>query len=142
MTARDMTVLRSPTIRDVARHAGVSHMTVSRVINGDRAVRHKTRASVEASIEALRFSPNLAARALSGARQARVALLHRFPNPGSLGEFLICLSQSASRAHAMLTFCEVTGHEKVAAVVEDLLARGVQGVILAPPLGDDEGLVT
>ena len=141
MTTRDMTVLRSPTIRDVARHAGVSHMTVSRVINGDRAVRHATRASVEASIEALRFSPNLAARALSGARQVRVALLHRFPNPGSLGEFLICLSQAASRAHAMLTFCEVTGAEPDGAIVDDLVARGIQGVILAPPLGDVVDLV-
>ncbi|HEX8420519.1 MAG TPA: LacI family DNA-binding transcriptional regulator [Sphingomonas sp.] len=141
VTVRDMTVLRSPTIHDVARHAGVSHMTVSRVINGDRAVRHNTRASVEASIEALRFSPNLAARALSGAKQARVALLHRFPNPGSLGEFLIRLSQSASRAHAILSFREVTAADLDPAVIDDLIARGVQGVILTPPLGDDVDLV-
>lgn len=137
-----MTALRSPTIHDVARHAGVSHTTVSRVINGDRAVRPNTRTSVEASIAALRFAPNPAARALSAAKQARVALLHRFPNPGSLGEYLIRMLEAATNAHAILTICEVTNAQMDGSIVEDLIARRVQGVILAPPLGDDVELVT
>src|SRR5438067_1437211 len=46
------------TIHDVARHAGVSPMTVSRVINSESNVRDETRARVAASVKALRYSPN------------------------------------------------------------------------------------
>ena len=42
-----------PTLRDVARLAGVSHQTVSRVINGSEDVLPETRATVEAAIERL-----------------------------------------------------------------------------------------
>ena len=53
------------TIHDVARHAGVSPMTVSRVINGESNVREETRARVAASVAALRYKPNQAARSLA-----------------------------------------------------------------------------
>ena len=130
-----MTTTRNPTIHDVARHAGVSHMTVSRVINGDHAVRSRTRASVEASIKMLRFTPNLAARALSSAKHAHVALLHCFPNPGSLGDFFIQLLQASTQAHATLIIREVANANVDRSVVEDLVERRVQGVILAPQQG-------
>ena len=51
------------TVHDVARVAGVSAMTVSRVINGRASVSAATRDKVEAAIAALRYQPNLAARA-------------------------------------------------------------------------------
>src|SRR5256885_1478474 len=53
-------------IRDVAAAAGVSHQTVSRVINGHPSVRASTRESVLAAIGELGFRPNRAARALAG----------------------------------------------------------------------------
>ena len=43
---------KSVTIHEVARHAGVSPMTVSRVVNGESNVREPTRAKVAASIKA------------------------------------------------------------------------------------------
>ena len=52
----------SVTIEDVAREAGVSAMTVSRVINKEKNVRDKTRERVLEAIEKLRYSPNMAAR--------------------------------------------------------------------------------
>src|SRR6201987_3068054 len=55
------------TIHDVARHAGVSPMTVSRVINSETNVREETRARVNVSIKALRYSQNLSARSLASA---------------------------------------------------------------------------
>ena len=57
---------RSVSIRDVAAAAGVSYQTVSRVINGHPSVRASTRELVRATIEALDFRPNRAARALAG----------------------------------------------------------------------------
>ncbi|HEX3956968.1 MAG TPA: LacI family DNA-binding transcriptional regulator, partial [Trebonia sp.] len=57
---------RPVSIRDVAAAAGVSYQTVSRVINGHASVKESTRELVHATIEALGFRPNRAARALAG----------------------------------------------------------------------------
>jgi len=47
-----------PTLRDVAQKAGVSHQTVSRVINGSLDVLPETRALVEAAIAEMGYRPN------------------------------------------------------------------------------------
>lgn len=49
---------KSATLEDVARHAGVSYQTVSRVLNKSANVSEATRRKVEKSIEALRYVPN------------------------------------------------------------------------------------
>ncbi|MBI9043903.1 MAG: LacI family DNA-binding transcriptional regulator [Anaerolineaceae bacterium] len=54
----------SPTIRDVAALAGVSHQTVSRVINGSRRVADETRNKVLDAIETLDYRPNAVARSM------------------------------------------------------------------------------
>ena len=59
----------------VARAAGVSHQTVSRVINGKPHVRPETRALVLATIEELGFTPNRAAQALAGGPVRAVTVL-------------------------------------------------------------------
>jgi DNA-binding LacI/PurR family transcriptional regulator len=56
---------RSVSIRDVAKAAGVSYQTVSRVINGNAAVKEATRSRVQDAIKVLGFRPNVAARALA-----------------------------------------------------------------------------
>ncbi|WP_349261505.1 LacI family DNA-binding transcriptional regulator [Actinocrinis sp.] len=56
---------RAVSIRDVAKAAGVSYQTVSRVINGNSYVRDSTRDRVQAAIAELGFRPNSAARALA-----------------------------------------------------------------------------
>lgn len=55
---------KTPVMADVARLAGVSHQTVSRVINGQANIRPDTRARVEEAIRWLGYRPNTAARAL------------------------------------------------------------------------------
>lgn len=61
-----MTVEKSsaPTLRDVAALAGVSHQTVSRVINASERVLPETKARVEAAIEKLGYRPNAIARSM------------------------------------------------------------------------------
>ena len=54
-----------PTIRDVAREAGVSVATVSRVINGSEAVSDEIKDRVLKAINLLNYQPNLSARFLS-----------------------------------------------------------------------------
>lgn len=63
------------TIRDVARRAGVSHQTVSRVINGSPDVLPETRQRVEAAVTELGYHPNEVARSLAEGRTRTLACI-------------------------------------------------------------------
>lgn len=67
---------RRATIRDVARAAGVSHATVSRVLNGGREVSVTARRAVDRALKSTAYTPNAHARQLAGARPDTVAFLH------------------------------------------------------------------
>jgi LacI family transcriptional regulator len=128
----------APTIADVAAYAGFAPMTVSRVINGEKNVRQETREAVEAAIAKLRYSPNLAARTLAGAEQVRIGLLYSNPSAAYLSEFLVGSLEQARMSHVQLVVekCDTKQHEDE--VVRELLATGVDGIILPPPLCDSE----
>ena len=64
MGAPDTTARRQPVMADVARLAGVSHQTVSRVLNDNPHVREETRERVLSAIRELDYRPNSAARTL------------------------------------------------------------------------------
>jgi LacI family transcriptional regulator len=66
---------RKTTIRDVARAAGVSFKTVSRVINGVTTVDPEIRSRVERAVTALAYRPNRAARMLGGGRSSTLAVM-------------------------------------------------------------------
>jgi LacI family transcriptional regulator len=91
------------TIADVARTAGVSPMTVSRVINDPEAVTEGRRRLVLQAIEALHYSPNPAARALAGGKPVRLALFYDNPSTAYLSTFLLGSLEAAQRQHAQLT---------------------------------------
>jgi DNA-binding LacI/PurR family transcriptional regulator len=66
---------RLATIYDVARAAGVSHQTVSRLLKGGSGIRPANRARIELAIEELGYRPNLAARSLATNRSRRIGAL-------------------------------------------------------------------
>lgn len=66
---------RQPTIYDVARLAGVSHQTVSRLVKGDSGIRPANRERVLKALDELNYRPNLTARSLATSRSHRVAAL-------------------------------------------------------------------
>ena len=63
------------TIYDIARHAGVSHQTVSRFLRGFEGIRPGTRARVEDSLRELNYRPNMAARSLATNNSHRIGAL-------------------------------------------------------------------
>lgn len=67
-----------PTLQDVAKHAGVSTATVSKVLSNTPYFTEETRARVMASVTALGYRPNLAARALSSGKTNTIAVI--FPH--------------------------------------------------------------
>jgi len=71
----DGAVRRSPNMYDVAARAGVSHQTVSRVVNGFGGIRPETRDRVLAAIAELGYRQNVAARALATSRSRAIGVL-------------------------------------------------------------------
>lgn len=67
--------LDSPTLTDVAREAGVSSITVSRVINSPDSVRESTRHKVEAAIERIGYVRNMVAGSLASARSRFIPVI-------------------------------------------------------------------
>jgi LacI family transcriptional regulator len=131
---------RGITIHDVARKAGVSPMTVSRVVNGEQNVRDTTREAVLAAVKDLKYAPNPAARSLAGAENPRIGLLYSNPSSAYLSEFLLGALDESSRksAQLMLEKCEVTAPGGERAAVRQLLEGGVAGVILPPPVCESQ----
>jgi DNA-binding LacI/PurR family transcriptional regulator len=66
---------RAPVLQDVAELAGVSHQTVSRVINDSPRIRPETRLRVERAIELLGYRPNTVARALVKGRSGIIGVI-------------------------------------------------------------------
>ena len=120
------------TIHDVARHAGVSPMTVSRVINSETNVREETRAKVAASIKTLRYSPNLAARSLASADTVHIGILYANSTAAYLSELLLGSLEQSSLAGCQLVIerCDSDEGQTIARLVQG----GVHGVILPAPL--------
>src|SRR3569833_3196776 len=124
------------TLHDVARHAGVSPMTVSRVINAETNVREETRAKVAASVKALRYSPNLAARSLASADGLHLGSLYSNPSAAYLSEFLLGSLEQSSLAGCQLVSERCDSAESQTST--RLVQGGVHGVILPAPLCDSE----
>ena len=138
------------TIKDIAKHAGVSFKTVSRVINKSPSVGEGLREKVEASMVALDYKPNRAASLLRGGKSYTIGLilgpLTGFIEPGSgrsipsyVTDVITGLLQSCSRAGYHLLIETVTtdqleaGVEAIDALLEDMT---LDGLVLVPPLCD------
>ncbi|MFM2086379.1 MAG: hypothetical protein RLZZ237_1248 [Pseudomonadota bacterium] len=123
------------TVHDVARMAGVSAMTVSRVINGRASVSAVTRDKVEAAITALRYQPNLAARA-ARTGTLRIGLLYSNPSAAFLSEFLVGAMDQCRQGGGQLLLerCDDLASQRSA--IACLVEAGVDGILVPPPLCD------
>ena len=115
------------TIADVASEAGVSPMTVSRVINGESSVRLKTRARVEAAIAKLNYVPNPSARALAGGRPLHIGILYDDANSPYLSEFLVGALEQTSRLNAQLTVEKTTNTHSAMEIAQLWIEQGFDG---------------
>ena len=112
-------------------------MTVSRVINDGASVRETTRKAVQAAIRELNYEPNLAARNLVTAGELRIGVIYSNPSAAFMSDFLIGVFEEATGAGARLILVRgEDGHAPSAQELRKLLAAGVHGVVLAPPLGE------
>ncbi|HEY0014141.1 MAG TPA: LacI family DNA-binding transcriptional regulator [Allosphingosinicella sp.] len=133
----------SVTIQDVARAAGVSAMTVSRVINGEPNVRDTTRDAVLAAIAQLNYAPNAAARSLAAGEATHIGLLYANPSAAYLSQFLIGALEAARRAgcHLIVESCESENADEQAEATRRFATTNVEGVILPPPLSESHAIL-
>lgn len=126
----------APTLRDVAKHAGVSSMTVSRVINGATTVREETRRLVTDAIRAVGYSPNEAARRLAGAQHLHIAMLYAQAS-AYIAEFLFGGLEQARKHNAQFIVEKCEDPANAIDEIERILADGADGFLIAPPLADN-----
>jgi LacI family transcriptional regulator len=126
------------TIADVAHECGFSPMTVSRVINGEKNVKESTRVAVMAAVDKLNYSPNLAARSLAGAEQIRIAMLYENPSFAYLSRFLVGTLEQARKSHVQLVIERRLEGQDIQETFRQLVDSGVDGIMISPPLGDNE----
>ncbi|MGN6269149.1 MAG: LacI family DNA-binding transcriptional regulator [Sphingomonas sp.] len=128
------------TILDVANAAGVSTMTVSRVMNGAANVRDSTRTRVLEAIEQLNYSPNMAARSLAAGHATHIGLFYANPSDAYLTQFLVGALAGARQAgcHLVLEMCDGETAEEQAEATRRFASTNVEGVILAPPVSEYE----
>lgn len=129
-------------IRDVAKRAGVSPITVSRVINNSKAVNSATRERVKRTIEELHYVPNTLAKSLRSKQTCLIALvLSDITNP-----FWTTIARGVEDTAAENGFhvilCNTDENpEKEANYINILLQRWVDGIIIAPTTNDKNRLV-
>ncbi|MFF9810524.1 LacI family DNA-binding transcriptional regulator [Streptomyces coeruleorubidus] len=127
---------------DVARLAGVSQKTVSRVFNGERYVSDEVRRRVLEAAGELGYRLNSAARALASGRTRSIGVVTlgtALYGPASL---LIGVERAARDAgYALRVINTLEGHPGgVVGAVESLLEQGVDGIVVSEPI--DEGAVS
>ncbi|MBU7596563.1 LacI family DNA-binding transcriptional regulator [Streptomyces sp. P38-E01] len=128
---------------DVARLAGVSHQTVSRVLNGHPNVREQTRLRVRAAIEELGYRPNRAARALVTGRSQIIGVVAQNSTLYGPSSLLAAFELAASAAGFVVSVRRVRHLDRasITAAVEHHRDQRVAGiVVIAPTAAADEAL--
>ena len=117
------------TLEDVAKRAGVSMMTVSRVINKSANVSEKTRERVQKAIEELSYHPNMVARGLATDRSRMIAyvmtnLANPFFSDVSMGIENICVKHGYS-----MVISDVSSEDRLSKCINMLIERRLDGVV-------------
>lgn len=135
---------KAPTINDVARVAGVSKKTVSRVINRSELIKPDTRKKIEAVIAELGYVPNPQARALALRRNFLLGLLHDNPNAQTVLNFQEGVLDAIRDSEFALVVRPVDRHspEMLDDIRHFLEQQRLYGVLILPPISENDELAT
>lgn len=127
-----------PTIRDVARKAGVSHQTVSRVINGRESVLPETRALVEAAIEQMGYRPSAIARSMARGQTHTLACISPNLTDYTFASVIEGADTEARQHEYFLLSSSASDPQAFHELVNELVGhRRVDGLIVINPYADD-----
>lgn len=128
---------------DVARLAGVSQQTVSRVLNGSTNVGPEIRQSVEDAVRKLRYRRNTAARALVTSRSMTLGVISFGLDYYGPSLALLGIEESARKAGYTITLVTVSDTQlnSMSAAMNHLIVNGVDGVIVFAPIKGVQGVI-
>ena len=119
------------TLADVARHAGASTATVSRVFSAPEKVRPALRERVERAVRDLSYTPHGAARALASQRSYTIgAVIPTLDNAIFATVIQTLQKELAARRHTLLVAASDYDPLREQAQIENLVVRGVDGMML------------
>lgn len=126
---------RRPSIYDVAERAGVSHMTVSRVLNGHPNIRESTRERVLQVIDEMNYTRSSIARALAQGRAMRIGVLVDSPTQWGPNSTLRALEAAAREEGYAISAFSISDDEQsqIHAGVVELLTQGVDALCVIAP---------
>ncbi|GAA3541053.1 LacI family DNA-binding transcriptional regulator [Nonomuraea rosea] len=129
---------RPPTMADVARHAGVSLKTVSRVVNQEPHVRAALQARVQAAISALGYRRNeAAARLARGATMLTLGLVMENISNEFYARLAAAVEAASAEHEALVVFGSYEeSPDKERMLIESMYARGVDSLIVVPSAAD------
>lgn len=120
-------------IRDVAKRAGVTRTTVSRVINNSGYVKEETKQRVETAIAELNYVPNLLGQSLRFKQTNTIGLLIAdISNPFWIPVIRGVESVASENGYNVILCDTDTSEEKELAHLENLLKKQVDGILIAP----------
>jgi DNA-binding LacI/PurR family transcriptional regulator len=127
-----------PSSTDVARLAGVSQKTVSRVLNGEPYVKEEVRLRVQAAMRELGYRRNDAARALNSGKTKRIGVVCLGTALFGPSTQLVAIEQTLRTTGYSVSIVNTLEGDTIADVVEHLLEQGVDGIILSEPIDEGE----
>src|ERR1700709_2521603 len=131
----DQPARRPPGLYDVAKLAGVSHQTVSRVLNNHPSIRQSTRERVQKAIDELNYRPNRLARALKSNRSLLLGVLSASSSQYGPSASIRAIEVAARREGYFVITVNVDSAERaeVERGLDSLLDHAVEGLIVIAP---------
>ena len=126
---------RAPSIRDVARLAGVSYQTVSRVLNNHPSIRETTRARVTQVMEEIQYRPNRAARMLVTRHSRTIGVLSDSSADYGPARSIVAIEDAARAAGYYVNVANLAASdpESIAGALEHLMEQDIEGLVVIAP---------
>jgi DNA-binding LacI/PurR family transcriptional regulator len=126
---------RAPNIRDVARLAGVSHQTVSRVLNNHPSIRESTKQRVLEVMTELQYRPNRAARALVTSHSRTIGVLASQRSQYGPSSIIQSIELAAQDAGYLVSTANITAtdEDSIVTALDHLNAQAIEGLVIIAP---------